>query len=347
MEKATRDTHHVSLDYELTALLDTVPDTFGLKSWHVATHIPWNKYKLIWLHLNPREMIPYWYEYPKMIKRLAPEVPMIISHEYAEKYHDEPIPFVLKEAFNHADFMHVHSAEAICAWQKVLDIPVKNVPIGQPRRDELPWPRALPWNKRDGVVILEHSVPTDMVSMMEALKLVKDGYGDFPVTLLTANPTRKKEYWNSYIWGYNLSATGYERLPFDQYMDRIRHAKVAVDFGYVGISRFSYECAKVNVPVIGNENQIYRNMLWPDLTVTDVGSMSEWIVSLLHDKKLYDVTKRYAQGIVKNYFSKEACMERFKYLLRDIGYEGELIAESSESSDSGVGRKVLDSKTTD
>ena len=92
-----------------------------------------------------------------------------------------------------------------------------------------------------------------------------------------------------------------------------------MEYAYVGVSRFSYECAKEGVPVVGSNTHEYRNMLYPKLTVSSVKEGAK-VLKRIHNRKWEPKDlNRPAQKLIAEYWSMDACINRTKELLEKIG----------------------------
>ena len=308
------DIYDISFNYQLNGFLALKPDCYGLQSWEEFIPL-FEGYDLIWVHLNPREMVPYWYDYPRLIKSKAPDVPMIISHEYLLKYYNESLPFMIKSAFEEGDYLQCNNELAKNLFEDLVDVPMLYLHAGQPIIDEATqWLEPLPWSLRGGVVMIEHSVFTPLVESFEMIQ--KAGLS---ATLMTSNHTHDASFWYPYVEAYNIEARCYGRLPYNEYLNKIRECRVGLEYGYVGISRFSYECAKEGVPVVGSNTYEIRNMLYPKLTVSSVKEGAK-VLKRIHNRKLEPKDlNRPAQKLIADYWNMEACIGRVKEALEKIG----------------------------
>ena len=153
--------------------------------------------------MNPiPNLIPYWYEYPRLIRNRAPDVTIVISHEYLMKYYNEPLPNDIKRAFEYGDYLKCSNKIAKDMFEQLVDIPVLYYHIGQPIADETTkWLDPLPWTERNGVVMLEHSVFTPLVQSFE---MIRDS--GLSATLMTANHTHDASHWYPYVESYDIDA---------------------------------------------------------------------------------------------------------------------------------------------
>lgn len=305
-----------SLNYQNSAFMDIKPDIYGLKDWFEFKP-DFSKYKMIYLHLNPRVMNPEWYAFPRLIRSMCPKANIMVSHEYWEKYCSEPMPYTIKNAMTYASYILVNSKAAYNVLiQNVGSKPIIYAHLCQPTRDEVGWLDPLPWKDRKGVVLIEHSVETNLVKPLE---IIRDA--GLKAILITSNPSHNKRWWESYVDAYNLDADYYARLSFSDYIDVIRHAKAGIDLGYAGICRFSYECAKVHVPVLGHSKLEYCNIIYPELTINkSVDAVS--LLKKVHNVESFSIAlNRYSDILLREYWSKEACNNRLMKLLRELGVD--------------------------
>lgn len=307
------DCYNPSFNYQNNGFLALKPDYYGLQSWEEFVPL-FDQYDLIWLHLNPRKMLPYWYDFPRLIKFKAPDVPMIISHEYLLKYYNEPLPFMIKRALEYGDYLQCNNKIAKELFEELVDVPMLYLHAGQPVSDTTEWLEPLPWSLREGVVLIEHSVFTPLVESFEMIQRA-----GLSATLMTANHVHDASFWDHYVDAYGVDARCYGRLPHREYLDRIRECRVGLEYGYVGVSRFSFECAREGVPVIGSNIYEYRTMLYPKLTVSSVKEGAR-VLKRIHNRKWEpkDLNKP-AQKLIAEYWNMETCINRVKEALEGIG----------------------------
>lgn len=292
------------------------PDTYGLQSWY-EFRPRFNAYNFIWLHLDPRIMQPAWYDFPRLIKQEAPNVKLLVSHEYWEKYCNEEMPFIIKNAMKYADYIQVNSRDAYEMLKEQNIGPVlfychPTIPVDADFQDPVSW------EERTGVAMIEHTVYTPLVEAFEMIKLS----GLNPVCI-SSNPIHSAEFWDHYFEAFGLEGKGYGRLKYPEYTDILRHCRVGLDYGYTGICRFSYEAALVNVPVVGHNRLEFRNILYPELTVSSINEGAR-LLRRCHDDEAYSKhLNTYAGELVSGYFSAEAAHKRIVKLLRGIGVEVE------------------------
>jgi len=302
-------------NYQNSAYMGLAPDTYGLQSWF-DFRPRFNAYDFIWLHLDPRIMSPDWYAFPRLIKQEAPNVKLLVSHEYWEKYCDEELPFVVKNAMKYADYIQVNSQDALHALEGQLEPPLlychPTVPLVADFMDPVPW------EERDGVAMLEHTVYTPLVKAFEIIK-----ESGLKAVCISSNPTHPAEFWDHYFEAFGVEGKGYGRLKYNQYTDILRHCRVGLDYGYTGICRFAYESALVNVPVVGHNRLEYRNILYPDLTAYSIDG-GAYLLRKAHDNEEYSKTlNTYAGRLIHEYFTDEAAHKRVAKMLRGIGVEVE------------------------
>lgn len=319
----TTGVYERSKNYQVSSLLRLKPDQFGLQAWgHYKDKVDFDKYNLIWLHLNPRVMAPPWFLFPALIKRKAPDTTLIISHEFFEKYYYKPIPYILKKYFRRADYIHVNTVVAKeIIEDSDMDVPVLYVHIGQPRVDETPWPRPLPWSEREGIFTIKHSNPeSTMIRKFEIGKMA-----GLPMTVINSEPHTDGSRLQALADAIGVDAKCYGRLDWTEYIDKLRRCRVAIDLGYVGISRISYEAAKVRVPVVGSWLLEFRNNLYPKLGYEpdDVEGMAGRVREI-HDQSTAQSLNRTSCKMIREYWSQEVCRNRLLELFEEIGYEPEL-----------------------
>ena len=302
-----------SFNYQNSGFLDLAPDYYGLQSWDEFTPV-FSNYDLVWLHLNPRVMHPAWYEYAKLIRYKAPDTKIIISHEYFEKYHIESIPFFLTDCLGYADYIQVNTRVAYHIFaprfeDKVL-LTNLSIPIREP---EGGFPEPIPWEDKDGVVLIEHTVPTPLVQSFEILRDT-----GLNATLISSNPTHEASWWNHYVQAYDIQAETYGRLSPEEYMNKLNGARVGLEYGYTGICRFAYECAKVNTPVVGHNRLEYRNKLYPKLTALNTKSAVTKLLRVHNEESYAKDLNSYANKVMNTYWSEESVQKRVNGTLRKM-----------------------------
>lgn len=308
--------YEASKHYQVSALTKIKPDALGLKSWEVLKdQVDFSKYKLIWMHLNPRIMYPPWYLFPRYIKKKAPDAVLILKHEWWEKYYDEPMPYILKKYFGYADYIGVNTIMGKEVAEKNIDVPVVYHHIGEPRVNTS-WPPSLPWSKRGSIFVMRHTSRDSMIRKFEIGKEV-----GVSMTVIDAEPFTDGGRLKALAEAINVDAECYGRLDWTDFMDKIRECRVAIELDYVGICRVAYECAKVNVPMVGTNLAEYRNILFPDLTFEpdDLDGMAQKIkeIYIKEPRKII----RDGRTMAEEYFSEEACRARLFELFEEIGYE--------------------------
>ena len=308
-----------SFNYQNSGFLDLKPDYYGLQSWN-EFYPTFSDYDLIWLHLNPRVMHPPWYDYAELIRQVAPDTKIIISHEYLEKYYSEDIPYFLIKCFSYVDFIQMNSKTAYSLFSPIIGREKSlytnlSVPIRIP---ETGWGEPLSYEEKEGVVLIEHSVFTPLVKSFE---IIRDS--GLKAILISSNPSHNKSWWGSYVDSYNIDAEVYGRLLVPAFYNKINSARVALDYGYTGISRFSYECAKHNTPVIGHNRLEFRNKLYPKLTALNDKSALTKLKRVYNDEKYWKHLNSYADNIVNTYWSDEEVNKRVKRMLRRVGVKNE------------------------
>lgn len=314
-------------DYQLSALFRLGPDVLGLRVWDQWKDvIDFSKYKLIWIHLDPRIMIPAWHDFPALIKRKAPNAILVGTHEYnpmlfkgqppfvEEKYFQPNLPHVIKRAIEVFDYWVVPDAPSVRALSKMVETPILYYHIGNPQPDKK-WYKPLDWNRRKGLVFISHSINLPMVRKFEIAKKA-----DLPVIAISTNPLDETAASLQHLAdAVGVKARCYDRLPWDKYLQTIRRARVGLEIDYIGICRFSYECSKLNIPVVGNELAEYRKLLFPELTFSDPDDMAGTLKAL-HDGPEPKHLNSYASNFISTYWNEEACDRRMKELLEEVGY---------------------------
>jgi hypothetical protein len=305
-----------TLYFQFSGLIKDVPDFYGLQSWDEKHLIPWDNYKLVWLHLNPRIMYPFWYNFPKLIREEIGDITMIISHEYFEKYYDKPMEYQVRDCLRYADYIHVNSRMGRDIVEENTDTPTLYISISQPIPDfAFDFPESLSFEDKSGIVTLDNTVDTNYIPLFETLRMA-----DIPVTILTANPSKDTDWCANLVEAYGLTAEVYSRLPWTEYIEKLNGARVAVAMGYNGICRFAYECAKVHTPVVGHNRLEFRNILYPEITTTNSIIAGAKIINIYTDKGQWKYLNRYSDTIVQNYWNEESVDKRYRKLLERVEY---------------------------
>jgi len=307
-----------SRSYQTNSLAELEPDILGLQSWYdYVGKIDFNDYGLIWLHLNPRIMFPPWFMFSALVKRMAPDVPVIVKHEWWEKYHSEPIPDIIKKYIRYADYLHTNTAVGRDVLEENFDIPVLYSHIGQPRLDDMMWPKTLPWKEREGIFSIQHTSKDSMIRKFEIGKIT-----GLPMTVINSEPFTDGFRLQELGDAIGANANCYGRTGWVSYMDKMRRCRVALDIDYIGICRMAYECSRVSVPVVGTNLMEYQNMLYPKLVFDpdDVEGMTAKILEI-HNGSVPKALNRRASKVRREHWSKEACRERLFQLFEEVGYE--------------------------
>lgn len=309
--------HAMSL--QLSSLLRLRPDTFGLQAWYeYKDKIDWDKYKLIWIHLNPRIMNPAWHSFTKKIRHRAPNAIIGIKHEWFERFYYTGLSNFEKKAFESGDFIQVNTKIAYDLLKDKLNTKVILKRIGQPRVDEMIPPEQIPWEEREGIFFLEHSVP--IIPNIRKFEYCREL--GLPVKIVSTMPVKgAKDRLEQMADNYGVDAEIYNRLPWEEFMKLMGSCRVAIDFEYYGICRMAYEAALMGVPVVGTTNGDYRTILYPNLTVPE--EYSPETTALI--RQVYNTEEiplnMYALKIAREYWSQEACQERLLELFEEVGYE--------------------------
>lgn len=317
-------------NFQLSGLMRLNPDILGLRSWEQYKNMDFTKYKMIWIHFNPRVMDPPWYEYTKLIKDRAPNAVIVGTHEYdcaffqgSGAFIDETnciskLPYIIKKAFEHLDY---YVCENKISWEYMrehLDVPVLYAHIAEPHVKEVTWLPKLPWAQRSGVFTLSHSVILPLARKFAIMKDLK-----MKSSIVSTNkadrPVRQLQEMAMAFQAPNVLC--YDTLPWLQYLDVVRNSKVSFDIDYIGISRMSYECAMLGVPTVGTKNMEYRNILYPELTVKTPEEMVEKVLEVYNDEKKAERLNRYADMIIREYLSEEAVHVRTIKLLKKMGVD--------------------------
>jgi len=304
-------------NYQVSSLLRLKPDILGLHVWKKYQDMDFSKYKLIWLHLNPRVMDPAWFQYPRFLRKKAPDAILFLKHEWWEKYYGEPMAHLLKRYFSYADYVGTNTKLGKEILERNLTLPIIYHHIGQPRIDEMDWPDPLPWEEREGIFVMRHTSRDSMVRKFEVGAETK-----ISMTAIDAEPFTDGRQLKGLADAIGARAECYGRLEWTDFMDKIRRCRVALELDYVGISRVAYECAKVGVPMIGTNLAEYRNIIYPELGFEpeDMDGMMEKVVEL-HDGPEPKELNRFITRFIGSYWSQEACRERLFKLFEEIEYE--------------------------
>jgi len=315
------DTCDISKNYQCSGILRLSPDILGLGGLY-DHDIDWEKYKLIYCHLNPTITWPPWYEFPKILKRLAPQAILIVAHEYLDKYTrknnslypDEKLTFEIKRGLERADYLVAGTKSSYDTMSELLNIQVIYVNIGQPMVDELEWSDPKPWDERDGVFILDHTIWTPMIRKMEAAKI-----SGLPVKIVTANVVSVEKDLKQLGDAYRVDGEFHGRLEWKDYMEILSSCRVAVEMDYCGISRMAYEAAKVNIPVVGTRDAWYRFLLYPELTIRTSREAGN-LLRKIHDGPEPKSLNSYSRMLIDEYWSQDAVGNRTMKMLYKVGY---------------------------
>jgi hypothetical protein len=315
-------------NFQLSGFMRFVPDILGLRSWEQYKDMDFSKYDLIWIHMNPRIMTPAWYDYPKLIRARAPKAILVGSHEYEPQFYQQDGPFidlsvcrmhippVIKKGFDYLDYWVSSNKPSWEFLKDYLTIPVLYAHISEPKVEEEEWLPPLPWEDRNGVFTISHSV---VLPMTRKFGIIKDV--ELSSSIISTNKIDKTlKHLEEMAMAFQISNIKcYETLPWLEYTDVYRHNKVAFDIDYIGVCRMAHEGAKLGVPTVGTNLMEYRTMLYPELTVNTPEEMVEKILEVHADGDKAKHLNNYANMIIREYWSKEAVETRTKKLLSKMG----------------------------
>lgn len=316
-------------NFQLSGLMRKNPDIFGLRSWDkYSDGIEFNKYKIIWIHCNPRVMKPFWYDYPRLIRNKAEKPTIVIDHEYDPYFYQRNVGFVdettcypkidfeIKRGFIGADYYYVSLSSSFKYMPQILGFPVIYSRIGEPHVEEKLFLEPIEYDNRDGIVTLSHSVVLPMSRRFDIIKKL-----GLPATIISTNkndlPASKLREYGEF---YGLKDVTYlDTLPWEKYLEVVRQHKIAFDIDYIGMCRFAYECGKMNVPIVSLKFMEIANILYPELIVKNSESMVKMIKNVYNNKSYHDKLNKYSSYLFKNYFSRIATEQRTKRFLEKIG----------------------------
>jgi len=194
-------------------------------------------------------------------------------------------------------------------WSQIKEY-FKDLPAQQ-RVAQLLFERGFQINKEGKVVSGNIEIPHTQIGKEVGVSM----------TVIDAEPFTDGGRLKALAEAINVDAECYGRLDWTDFMDKIRECRVAIELDYVGICRVAYECAKVNVPMVGTNLAEYRNILFPDLTFEpdDLDGMAQKIkeIYIKEPRKII----RDGRTMAEEYFSEEACRARLFELFEEIGYE--------------------------
>lgn len=322
----TTEQWHFTQDYQVSSLVALKPDTLGLQAWEQYQNMDFSKYKLIWLHLNPRMMNPPWYLFPSLIKKRAPNTTLIIKHEWWEKYYSkqwwekaysESMMEIMKKPLRRADYFHTNTQIGKEILEENFNVPVLYYHLGQPRADYYKYPKSVPWEKREGILAIQHTSRDSMIRKFEIGKIT-----GLPIVAINSVPDTDGTRLASLAEAVGADTTCYGRLSWEDFIRVVSECKVAIELDYVGICRLAYECAKVKVPIIGTNLAEYRNILYPSLTTEpgDVEGIAEKVLELYNGPEPKQLNRK-AYDKMRRYWSKEACHRRLLKLFEEVGHE--------------------------
>lgn len=311
------------IGWQLEQLEQHNTNTFGLQSWldktfPFETMIPWDIFDVVWLHLSPRPMFPAWHSFPSLIRRILnkrkAKAKIVITHEYADLHVSERPPMQIVRAFNKADYLFQYTKTAFKAWQKWLKIPVIYDYISNPLCDvKKPFPKPLSSEERKGLVFIRHSNITPMQRKFLIAKKAK-----IPAIAIDAKPFSDGSELRQIADAVGCRAKCYGRMEWEEYIDVLNQCKIGLEYDYVGINRFSYECAMLGIPVIGTENAELRRFLFPALSMDDIKKAVNTVRMFNANSLLCGKFGYFGKEMAEILFSDEVLNVNMKGILEEI-----------------------------
>jgi len=306
-----------SLDYvgrPLDSLATLNGTQVGLENWFLfEKNFDFSSFDLIWIYLDHRSLIPNWYSWPEVIKTRAKDSKVIFTVDYEGLFVEKQIisPRILN-AWKSADAMHVITKLGHDFFTKVLSIPIYYTHVGRPQFGNWKWPKPMDFNSRNGVVFVRH---TNLPSIIFELELIRDL--NLKAIGIDSNPDAKG-WLEQQAQCLRVEGQFFNRLDFNQYLKISNLARLGIE-NHLGPSRFSYEMALMDLPVVHSEKSEYGNIIWPKLTAKSGNKRSfREKIKLLNDKTFYRRVINQAEEICFNYFSPPACEERLSKLIENI-----------------------------
>ena len=139
-----------SVNYQNAGFMSLKPDMYGLKMWD-EWQPDWENYEIVFLHLNPLIMNPPWWLFPSLIKRKIGNIPLLLSHEYFDKYVTEPFPEMFRKSFSRADGIIVDTKQSFDLLREKFGEKVIYGHFAKPVGDEMFTVKRKPWEDREGL----------------------------------------------------------------------------------------------------------------------------------------------------------------------------------------------------
>lgn len=259
-----------------------------------------NDYEAIYIYTIPGgnkslyEKYCRWNEFAKYLREHGVTRPKILWQ--ADYYWFPPHDWRINDVIPYVDAILVEG-------EKHFDLPV---PVFYVQYPALPW-----WKKKKWWI--------DFDDKENAAVTVKRHYGAPEGSLELA----RRVGIQLHILGTRLKPPTYVgSRRGEEYAEYLACHKLGFDFhnNYYGWSRFVYECAYAGTPVLAPPDRMGARIANPDL----VGKWQELVEKakrLLTDKEYYEECRIKALKNIEEHLSAEACAERYKYALRQIGID--------------------------
>ena len=288
-------------------------DFMGLNSWFkLENNVSWEKYDLIWIYLGQREMNPAWYVYPRLIRNKAPHAKIVFNVDYEGFWFNKSLDLRFILAWENADVMHVITKWGYEYFKTKLPKVVYGH-FGRPYAGGLNTPSPTPFTKRSGISFIRH---TNIPSMITEFEVAKQSHRKIKAIDSVPQPFSDGSYLKQLGFSYDVKGDYYPRLEMSKYLEVIGSAYVGL-CNHVGVSRFSWDCMEMGVPVVHNEYSEWGNNLFPSLTAKHNNADSfvkliqkvrkEWSKQQYFDCVLKSITtanKKYSVNILQKKLDK-------------------------------------------
>ena len=308
------------------ALLNTHPDIsmdfVGLADQHTFEFL--DDYDFIFLYIHPkdREGVYWWYEIPEQVRKTY-KGKVILQLDYEGFMYDLP-PMIKKMIDENADVFVYNSPVVEERWK--LNVPKYPLLMIQSVEDLEKLVIPLPKSMRGGIGIMWHAGTLSNVNHNIALCLNKN----WRMKVFTAwsGMTQETLYdiCSSFIGSHAnklscLRCHGW--MEYEDFLKELSKCYVVLEDNenYYGVSRLSYECASLKIPVVGSTNNYYCKIAYPYTTTNplNVQFQTHLIKRLFEDQEFYDKVVDYAYSTTKDYFSNAKLLNTFVDILKVLG----------------------------
>jgi hypothetical protein len=303
----------------LDGLVKYKADFLGLKSWlGMYEKIDFSSYDLIWIYLGHRKMIPSWYVFPRLVRQKAPDAKIVFTTDYEGLWFDREFDLRMRYAWEHADVMHTITKQGFDFFSKNLSIPVVYGHFGCPHAGGLKYiPPPVPKYKKKGIVFIRHTNMPSIIPQLEIIKRMR-----MKAIALDSVPPPFSHGEHIKLMAESLAIkniTVYPRLDFVSYLQVLSGTYVGID-NHVGPSRFSYEMAQLQIPVVHTCYSEYGNVLFPFLTCPhgDISAFVEQIRKLRKSPEKYRKIAEFGHSNSQKYFGLKACKRRLSKFVKKL-----------------------------